>query len=508
MTIVQRKNKPPASDTTTSSSASAIFSDHHVCAFTTTSINLGGDNIGILQMNKAATTGVDHSPGKKRVPILIMVMSVVAFISILLLVYIFSMSVFLGNVAADNNNMMYDWGAVDSMKHKPRLVFLSMNRMNDQNSSSFSVDPILHVSAGEESVEQSDEGGNDHDQSNCVPMASWQTKSYPTCNAVHEINMEDFGHYPLLQSQIGYRRINIGPYSVIADGVPYSYTNIKFMGKGWYRQTWKVDSLLENFVLKTLRFDRDFLKEYYESHRKDAMASEKLSSSPYVIDIYAYCAQSVINEYAAFKEGISKLKDFILHIKKLKGKNILKLKLKIAHMIAQGVQHIHDIDGPNTTTLVHYDLNPSNVLITMKGVPKINDFNVAHFFYWDTLKQERCPFVGYLTSQPWWRAPEEMDERPNIDEKVDIYSLGNILFNILVGHSPRRPSRNETGWIEKVRTDVKAGIPPKFSDDDFSKEPDIVAIVEAISRCYELDPRKRSSARDIVSILEQAALHA
>ena len=136
-----------------------------------------------------------------------------------------------------------------------------------------------------------------------------------------------------------------------------------------------------------------------------------------MIDIYSFCGQSVVNEYASFNRGTSKLKDFILQVKKMKGKNILKLKLKIAHMIAKGVQHIHEIDGPNSSTLVHYDINPSNVLITAKVIPKINDFNVAHFFYWDTIKQERCPFIGYLTSQPWWRAPEEMDERPKIDGK-------------------------------------------------------------------------------------------
>jgi hypothetical protein len=66
--------------------------------------------------------------------------------------------------------------------------------------------------------------------------------------------MEDFGYYPLLQSsRTGDKRIKVGPYALIADAVPYSYTNVKSMGKGWYRQTWRVDSVMENFVLKTLR---------------------------------------------------------------------------------------------------------------------------------------------------------------------------------------------------------------------------------------------------------------
>jgi hypothetical protein len=151
---------------------------------------------------------------------------------------------------------MMNYTVVEMMKHKPRLVYLSTNRMNDhQDSTLFSVDPILFVTQGEESLEQVDEV--DKEQANCVPMASWQTKSYPTCNLVHEISMEEFGYHPLLQSQIGDRTIKIGPYTVISDAisdaVPYSYTNVKSMGKGWYRQTWRVDSLTENFCFENIK---------------------------------------------------------------------------------------------------------------------------------------------------------------------------------------------------------------------------------------------------------------
>lgn len=250
MTIVQRKNKP-----STNSCAGVASSDHHhhVCEPSIAAINNGGS----LQLIKSTSVGIEQSTTastKNRVSTLMLIM-VVSFISIivtLLVVCIFSINLFLGK-AAENNNMMnsHSWDT-DKTKDKPRLVYLSIKWMNDQDSSLFTIDPILHVTAGEEGIEQPDEAGN-HDQSNCVPMASWQTQSYPTCNTVHEITMEEFGYYPLLQSRIGDKRIQVGSYNVIADAVPYSYTNVKFMGKGWYRQTWRVDSFMENFVLKTLR---------------------------------------------------------------------------------------------------------------------------------------------------------------------------------------------------------------------------------------------------------------
>ena len=158
---------------------------------------------------------------------------------------------------------------------------------------------------------------------------------------------------------------------------------------------------------KTKRFDREFLHEYFELHRRESIALERLTASPHIIDIYSFCGQSTVNEYANFINGFQDFKTFA---KQLRGKNekkVLRLKLQIATMIALGVQHIHEIDGPNNATLAHYDINPMNIVVTAGGIPKINDFNVAEFIYWNSRKKERCGFIGRF-KEPWWRSPEEM----------------------------------------------------------------------------------------------------
>ena len=50
-------------------------------------------------------------------------------------------------------------------------------------------------------------------------------------------------------------------------------------------------------VLKTLRYKHDFTDRNYDRHRKDALASERLSNSPNVVDIFAYCSNSAVFEY-------------------------------------------------------------------------------------------------------------------------------------------------------------------------------------------------------------------
>ena len=171
--------------------------------------------------------------------------------------------------------------------------------------------------------------------------------------------------------------------------------------------------------------ERDFYAEYFDLHRRDAVAMERLTSSPYIINIHAYCGQTAINEFADFIDGYQDFKNFA---KKLRHKNdemVLKLKLQIATMIAVGLTHIHEINGENNATLVHYDINPMNVAVTKGGIPKLNDFNVAEFMRWDVNRQERCGFYGRL-SEPWWRAPEEMIVR-NTTEVTTTHDANSLV---------------------------------------------------------------------------------
>ena len=151
---------------------------------------------------------------------------------------------------------------------------------------------------------------------------------------------------------------------------------------------------------------------------------ERLTSSPYVLNVYGYCGQSAINEYANFIDNFHDFKNFARQLRDNNEGKVLKLKLQIVAMIALGITHIHEIDGPNNATLVHYDINPMNVAVTKGGIPKLNDFNVAEFLRWDVNKNERCGFHGRL-HEPWWRAPEEMIiAQPILDKNGRIIDPG------------------------------------------------------------------------------------
>jgi serine/threonine protein kinase len=238
------------------------------------------------------------------------------------------------------------------------------------------------------------------------------------------------------------------------------------------------------------------------------MAMERLTHSQYVLDIYGYCGQSALNELAHFADGMSSLEHLAKNLKNNYNSEVNSYRLQVAAMIALGLAHVHEIDGRDRASLVHYDMNPRNIAIVKSGKPKLNDFNVAEFLRWDTALNQSCGFPGRL-HEPWWRAPEEMimpgingTDAPRLNEKVDVYAFGNILQKFLTGHMPR--GRIEKARATIVRAQVLEGHPPPMRSFIMkSKDPAIVAMRHAIELCLKPDPNERGSSREVATILLQ-----
>ena len=403
--------------------------------------------------------------------------------------------------------------------------------------------------------------GGEEDQPQCIPMASWQTTSYPNCNVVHEIRLTS-GLESHIFPQHNHRRrrvLSTQPEIIHINqkirGPIKEESSIEFLGQGWFRSAWELYTenipeydeeeeewgYEESVVLKTLRIERDFLQEYYELHRRDAMAMERLTFSPHVMDIYGYCGQSTINELANFGEGIASLEkvaqSFRWYTDEVDVERVSKIKLDLSSDIATGVSHMHSIDyrdfpkrydsddkplpnfneeskGISNATLVHNDLNPHNIAIVKRGKPKLNDFNVAELMTWDRTNNTTCGFKSRF-HEPWWRSPEEIqahlpDKYPNppqLTEKIDVYSLGNILWNILTTYTPRGKQRKEEREYE-TRQLVANGTLPSWPD-DFNQttlltNPALQAIERAAKKCLRPKAEDRPTAGEIADELSEA----
>ena len=104
------------------------------------------------------------------------------------------------------------------------------------------------------------------------------------------------------------------------------------------------------------------------------------------------------------------------------------------HQICDGVQHAHH------KGVIHRDIKPSNVLVKIqdsKPVPKIIDFGVAKAISQRLTEQTLFTAIGQFIGTPEYMSPEqaEMTEL-DVDTRTDVYSLGVVLYEMLVGAQP------------------------------------------------------------------------
>lgn len=302
----------------------------------------------------------------------------------------------------------------------------------------------------------------------CVPMKEWQIAYYPSCNSMHEM---DLTH--LLNNDKG--------------GI--------FGTKGFWRFAWKIDLPdNETFVLKTLRYNHNFEDAHFEHNRVDAMALERLTSSPNVINIYGFCAHSVLNEYADGPR-LGTIAD--------KSKKKPLKRLEMARDIVSALADVHSIDGDNNATFVHLDINPGNVVVVGKSL-KLNDFNIGIMQKWNLTSNNQCGFPSqYPNAQ--WRSPEEANQSQFLTEKVDIFSLGHIFFRIICGHEPwNKLEINGRPTAQEINIKTQAGILPHIPDFILkSKDPEVKVILDVMLKCYTFDPLKRPSAREVFNLLNE-----
>eukprot|EP00977_Amphora_coffeiformis_P005540 scaffold1170_cov174-Amphora_coffeaeformis.AAC.24 len=362
---------------------------------------------------------------------------------------------------------------------KPRIAYLhdpqlSANhhaqRYVDQYPSDFTDQTQLYsiLDSGDERVKKM-ELRKPYAEGDCVPMSDWQTTFHPSCNAVHELGLAEIGGNPETSFDL-------------------------FGKKGFWRNAWKVQMNKGNdvFVLKTLKVEHNFEEAHFEHDRVDAVAMERLTGSPHVIDIFGYCGHSVMTEYADGKR-LGSVAD--------KARKKPLVRLQMAADIAEGLADVHGIDGDDKVSFVHLDINPANVVIVGDRL-KLNDFNIGIIRQLNTTSNEACGFPAQYPN-PQWRSPEEARNEQNLTEKVDIFSLGHIFYRLISGAEPwnrlepgGKPSKAEVS--EKVQQGILPAIPESVLN---TADPEIIAVRDAMLQCYRPDPNERPSAREIANSL-------
>jgi fused len=153
----------------------------------------------------------------------------------------------------------------------------------------------------------------------------------------------------------------------------------------------------------------------------------------------------VVMEYAQ-----GELYDILEDDKQLPAKEVQK----IAKQLIQALNYLH------SNRIIHRDMKPQNILIGQNGAVKLADFGFARSMSYNTI------VLTSIKGTPLYMAPELVQERA-YDNRVDLWSLGCILYELYYGKPPFY-TNNLFALIKKIVCE-----PVKFdnkADDPISPE--------------------------------------
>jgi serine/threonine protein kinase/tetratricopeptide (TPR) repeat protein len=156
--------------------------------------------------------------------------------------------------------------------------------------------------------------------------------------------------------------------------------------------------------------------------------------------------------------------------------------LPVREVVEIGIQVADALDEAHSRGIVHRDIKSANLMRTERGLVKVLDFGLAKFVSNVASREVTKPqmtIAGMVVGTVSYMAPEQALGRP-IDHRVDLFSLGVVLFELLTGRMPFDGS-TPTEIIDRILHEVPPP-PSRFASG-------VPASVDAIvARALEKDP--------------------
>ena len=167
--------------------------------------------------------------------------------------------------------------------------------------------------------------------------------------------------------------------------------------------------------------------------------------------------------------------------------------LPVSAVINIGKQVADALDAAHQAGLVHRDVKPANVLVPPTGPVKVTDFGIAKAAGGDDLTR-----TGTVMGTARYLSPEQVNGRPT-DARTDVYALGLLLYESLLGHPPFGGDTDIATAMARLTTSAPAvrAERPEVSS----------ALDDVIHRCMARQPAARfASAAEVRDALDRARI--
>jgi len=269
------------------------------------------------------------------------------------------------------------------------------------------------------------------------------------------------------------------------------YKLIRLLGRGGMGEVHEATHLstgrrvavkLLTFVQTTGDDDPNRLKEVTTRFYREARATGQIDS-PHVVEILDAGADEeslqpfIVMEYLTGND--------LQQVLKRTGTLNVQTALKVTAQAALGLAKAH------VGNIIHRDIKPANIFLaqeeaTGRVVVKLVDFGIAR------LKTEEghdltqdLTRTGSMLGSPTYMAPEQARGLKSIDGRVDVWSLGIVLYKLLTGTTPHE--RGEGGLGELL---IRICVVPAPSVQE--RAPWIPpGVAQVVHRALKLDPTER-----------------
>jgi tRNA A-37 threonylcarbamoyl transferase component Bud32 len=185
-------------------------------------------------------------------------------------------------------------------------------------------------------------------------------------------------------------------------------------------------------------------------------------------------------------------------------------RLPVDEAIAYAIEIARALGCAHSRQIVHRDVKPQNVLIDSEGSAKVTDFGIAR-----TLDQEGLTADGRVLGTTDYVSPEQALGH-DVNGQSDIYSLGVVLFEMLVGDVPFHGENQVSVAMKHVREDMPdlqsrrpeasatlASVLDRMTDKDLKRRyPDITALVTDLEEALAIEAaRSGKSTGEATTVL-------